>query len=86
MSYIKNLISVGAYFQDNKNIVKLIQICNLKHIQGNWRLWIDDYNNELHINDKKNISIIFHVCFTVLYLDFLFGYVCVYELKSRYNI
>jgi len=56
-TYHKALINVKAYLPDDKEIIKIIKLCNLRNDEKNWKIWYDDLGNKLTFSDKKTIII-----------------------------
>ncbi len=56
ITYHKALINVKAYLPEDKEIINIIKLCNLRNDNKNWKIWYDDLGNKLVLN-KKNIKI-----------------------------
>jgi hypothetical protein len=56
MNYNEALVNVQAYLPNDKEIIKIIEICSLTPIEGSWRIWTDNGGHLLII--KKNRKVI----------------------------
>lgn len=54
----KAIVNVQAYLPDDKEIIKIIELCNLRPIEDDWRKWQDNCGNILFIRKNKIITTI----------------------------
>jgi len=48
--------SVKAYLPRNKEIIKIIEVCDLYPMDDSWKKWTDHLGSYIHIFSKKNIK------------------------------
>jgi hypothetical protein len=56
MDYPKALASVKAYLPEDKEIVRIIEMCDLEPAGKGWRLWTDSLGHNLIIKNNKCIT------------------------------
>lgn len=55
MNLSKAIVNIKAFLPEDEDIIKIIDVCNLKPLNADWRIIFDPYGNSLSFKKDKTI-------------------------------